>query len=53
MHAVNGIRKKLVNKFVGSGTTLINNEIKDILTLSTSWEIKKISLKGKTRKVSG
>ena len=45
--------EKSLNEFIGSGKTLINNNIKDILKLSASLEIRRISFKRTTRKVSG
>ena len=49
------IRKKIENRIssiTGLGTTLTNNEIKDIMKVIQSLEIREILLKGTTRNVT-
>ena len=48
MHAVNKIRKMLINEFIGSGITLTKNEIKDIKVIR-SLENREILLKRITK----
>ena len=51
----NIIRKKIENRIssiTGLGTTLTNNEIKDIMKVIQSLEIREILLKGTTRNVT-
>ena len=45
--------KKVILSISGSGITLTNNEIKDIIKLIKSLENRRILLKGTTRKITG
>ena len=50
MHEANKIRKILINESIGSGITLANNEIKDIIKIIRS--LGGILLGGITRKIT-
>ena len=52
MHEANKITKILINESIGSGITLANNEIKDIIKIMRSLEDSGILLGGITRKIT-